>query len=77
MERVLNYYDDKDYYYYRDLECEIKANYRYFGSMGLLMADDGDYLGICYIGGNPDDIPVELDFLVQVWEGFKGFSEGE
>lgn len=77
MEMVLNYYDDKDYYYYRYLENEIDANHRYFGSMGLLMADDGNYLGVCYIGGNPDDIPVELDFLVQVWKGIKGFSEGE
>lgn len=75
MEMVLDYYDDKDYYY-RDLEVEIRANYKYFSS-GLLMGDDGNYLGICYIGGNPDDIPTELEFLVRVWEGFKRFAEGE
>lgn len=77
MERVLNYYNDKDYYYYRYLENEVEANHKYFGSMGLLIADDGKYLGVCYIGGNADDIPAELDFLVMIWEGFKKPSEGE
>lgn len=77
MEMVLDYYDDKDYYYYRYLENEVKADHKYFGSMGLLMADGGEYLGVCYIGGNADDIPTELEFLVQIWEGFKRFSKGE
>lgn len=74
MEMVLNYYDDKNYYYYRYLENEVEADHRYFGSMGLLMADNGDYLGLCYIGGNSNDIPEELDFLVRIWELFKKIS---